>query len=89
MFNIIDTHTESLKFMTWNATGIMSSCSYLIDALKSKNIDICGISEHWLREYDLHFLENLDSNLKCHASCDYDLRVPNICTVQTTTYGYE
>ena len=80
--NMLDNCTENLKFMTWNATGIMSSCSYLIDTIKFKNIDICGISEHWLRETDLHFLDNLDSNFKCYASCDYDLRVPKICTVR-------
>ena len=73
---------DKLKIMTWNATGIMSSCSYLIDILNDKNIDICGISEHWLREIDLHFLDNLDSNFKCYSTCDFDLRVPNICTVR-------
>ena len=81
-FNMIDTCIENLIFMTWNATGIMSSCSYLIEAMKFKNVDICGISEHWLRENDLHFLDNLDSSLKCYSSCDYDLRAPNICTVR-------
>ena len=30
--------------MTWNATGIMSSSSYLSDCLSFKNIDICGLS---------------------------------------------
>ena len=34
--------------ISWNATGIMSSSSYLCNTLNLKSIDICGISEHWL-----------------------------------------
>ena len=37
-----------MKFMTWNSSGIMSSASYLSSALQRFDIDICGISEHWL-----------------------------------------
>lgn len=45
-----------LNICTWNATGIMSSATYLSNSLKYRNVDICGISEHWLYEKDLHFL---------------------------------
>ena len=45
----------SLKLLSWNATGIMSSGSYLGRVLENLNIDICGISEHWLYRNDLHF----------------------------------
>ena len=41
--------------MTWNATGIMPSSSYLSNALHDHSIDFCGISEHWLYHKDLHF----------------------------------
>ena len=55
---------EQLKLVTWNATGVMSSCTYIVDLLTDKNVDILGISEHWLREVDLHFLDQLYSNYK-------------------------
>ena len=47
---------QNLNVLSWNATGIMSSSTYLCDTLVQRNIDICGISEHWLYEKDLHFL---------------------------------
>ena len=52
----------------------MSSSSYLCQALYKKNIDICGIAEHWLYEKDLHFLNQIDSNYHCHAVSDFSLR---------------
>ena len=67
---------NSLNMVTWNTSGIMSSCSYLCDMLKHNNVDICGLSEHWLRETDLHFLNSIDSNYKNHSVCDNDLRIP-------------
>ena len=60
----------------WNATGIMSSSSYLSDCLSFKNIDICGLSEHWLYEKDLIFLNEINSNYMCHAVSDFDLMIP-------------
>ena len=47
---------QTLNVLSWNATGIMSSSTYLCDTLVQRNIDICGISEHWLYEKDLYFL---------------------------------
>ena len=67
---------QHLRILTWNATGIMSSSSYLCQALYKKNIDICGIAEHWLYEKDLHFLNQIDSNYHCHAVSDFSLRFP-------------
>ena len=64
-------------FLTWNATGIMSSASYLCECLKHKNIDICGISEHWLYEKDLQFLKQIDNSYMCHAVSDFDLKRPS------------
>ena len=68
---------SKLKLMTCNATGIMSSASYLIDTINTKNIDICGISEHWLYEKDLHFLKSIDTNYKCHSVSDFSLKFPS------------
>ncbi|MES9879927.1 MAG: reverse transcriptase domain-containing protein, partial [Sedimenticola sp.] len=54
----------------------MSSCSYLSKTLTTESIDICGISEHWLYEHDLHFLDCIDKNYSCYAKSDFDLGVP-------------
>ena len=72
----IFSHSQ-FKLMTWNATGIMSSASYLIDSINSKKIDICGISEHWLYEKDLYFLKSIDTKYKCHAVSDFSLKLPS------------
>ena len=54
----------------------MSSSSYLCDTLSSKNIDICGLSEHWLYGKDLIFLDQINSSYKSHAVSDFDLKLP-------------
>ena len=53
---------NQINLMTWNATGIMSSASYLVDTINNKAIDVCCISEHWLYYKNLHFLNSLDTN---------------------------
>ena len=65
------------NILTWNATGIMSSATYLCECLNANKIDICGISEHWLYEKDLHFLHQLDNSYNCHAVADFDLKRPS------------
>ena len=50
------------KLMTWTATGIMPSSSYLCDVLSGKDIDICSLAEHWLHEKDLIFLDQITSS---------------------------
>ncbi len=64
------------KIMTWNATGIMSSCSYLCDVWQNESIDICGISEHWLYNHNLHFLDCIHSSNRSYAKADGDLGLP-------------
>ena len=71
-----------LNLMTWNATGMMSSCSYIVDILTYKKVDILGISEHWLRETDVHFLDQLHSNYKSFSVCDSDLCFSNAKSVR-------
>lgn len=61
---------QNLNILCWNATGIMSSSTYLCDVLTRKAIDICGISEHWLYEKDLNFLNEIDNNYRSHAVSD-------------------
>ena len=69
--------SNCMKFMTWNATGIMSSASYLSKALKSFDVDVCGISEHWLYKKDLHFLESIHKSYNYSAVSDFDLERPS------------
>jgi hypothetical protein len=63
--------------MTWNATGIMSSSSYLCNTLQENKIDICGISEHWLYESCLSFIDSVDRNYISVAVADKDCKYRN------------
>ena len=59
-----------LQFLTWNVTGIMSTASQLCDVMEGGNIDIVGISEHWLTPSNQHFLGSLSSDYEYTAVCD-------------------
>lgn len=65
-----------LTLCTWNATGIISSSSYLCNLLKDKSVDICGVSEHFLYPSNVHFLSTLNSDYNYHVACDKDLSLP-------------
>ena len=67
------TQNRYLCLMLWNAMGIMSSSSYLCKTLSWKEIDMCGISEHWLYERNLNIFEQVDNNHHCHAVSDFSL----------------
>ena len=43
-----------------------------------KNIDICGLSEHWLQPHNIHFLDSLSSDYCVHASCARDVQLDGI-----------
>ena len=66
-----------LNIVTWNATGLMSSCSYICDLLHEHEIDVCGIAEHWLYEKDIHFINNMDNMYSSIATSDTDLLIPS------------
>ena len=66
-----------LNILTWNATGIMSSASYLCESLRVHKIDICGISGRWLYDKGLHFMSQLSNSYNCHAVADFDLKRPS------------
>lgn len=68
---------DIINIATWNATGIMSSASYLHSLLDNNQIHICGISEHWLYKHDLLFLESINNSYKSHAVSDPDLLTPS------------
>ena len=59
--------TQNLNIMCWNCKGIMSAVPYLSNCLKKQNIDICALSEHWLRKCNIHFLEQIDSQYKPYS----------------------
>ena len=63
----------SMKVMTWNVTGLMSSSTYLCDTLLKNNIDVCGISEHFLMPQNVHFIDTLISDYKFTVTCDNSL----------------
>ena len=69
--------SKIFNFLSWNATGLMSSSSYLCELLNSRKIDFCGISEHWLYSHNLHFIDAIDNNYKCHAIADFSLDLPS------------
>lgn len=52
---------NSLNLLTWNVTGVMSSASYLSDILGDGDINVCGISEHWLTVDNMYFLDSIHS----------------------------
>lgn len=66
----------NIKLATWNATGIISSASYLCDLLNDRAVDVCGISEHFLYPNNVHFLSTLNSDYRFHVTCDRDLKLP-------------
>ena len=66
---------NQINLMTWNATGVMSSASYLVDTINNKAIDVCGISEHWLYDKKLHILNSLDTKYKSHSVSDLSLQI--------------
>ena len=68
---------KQLTYSTWNATGIMSSASYLNEFLSVNNVDLIGISEHWLYRHDLHFLDCINNKYTSFAISDPDLDLPS------------
>ena len=71
-----ETINRTINILSWNATGIMSGSTYLSNILNQRQIDICGISDHWLYEKDLMFLDKLDSNYRSFAVSDVSLSFP-------------
>ena len=57
-----------LNITTWNwgARGIYGNFSYAKVLLKT--CDVLAVTEHWLYQDELSFLETLDGNFKCHCS---------------------
>ena len=66
-----------LHLTSWNATGIMSSASYLSSFLDRNGAHIIGISEHWLFNHNMHFLESINSEYTGFGITDNSLILNN------------
>ena len=66
-----------LKLLSWNATGIRSSGSYIGCSLEQLSVDICIIGGHWLYMNDLHFVESISSSYEYAAVSYSDPEKPN------------
>ena len=72
------TSNPHLKILTWNATGIMSSSSYLRKVLYKKKIDVCkmykSVKAHFRRKHRLymqHYMKmQLEENDKLEVNTD-------------------
>jgi exonuclease III len=64
---------NKLTISCFNVRGIMSSCKYIESLLESYDIDILGISEHWLFPHSLSFLNNISSMYEGLGVCCNDL----------------
>ena len=55
----------------------MSSSTYIERVLNKFNIDVCGISEHWLYQKDLFFLQSIKCKYRFAATSDMDHEIPS------------
>ena len=72
---------NKLNLFTWNVACIKTSALCLANKFATFTVDICGISEHWLFERDLHFLGKIHNDLKYHAVSDKHLNSMDSRTV--------
>ena len=70
----MNTNLKLINVMTWNATGIMTGIPYLDKELNAKDIDICGIAEHWLRPENSYLLNTFNRNYTSHVVINNDCR---------------
>ena len=55
----------------------MSSAPFANDFLKTESVHFLGLSEHWLYQHYLHFLQAIHRNYNCFGVCDNDLKTPS------------
>ncbi|CAG2233240.1 unnamed protein product [Mytilus edulis] len=48
--------------MCWNCRGVFSCIPFLAESLRMYNVNVCALSEHWLRTFQLHVLDSIDKN---------------------------
>ncbi len=59
--------TTSINITTWNATGIMTGIPYMDKLLREHDVDICGLSEHWLLPENITALDTFNINYKSYS----------------------
>lgn len=71
MFNHTQTRiSTNLTVACFNVRGIMPSTCYLSDLLQKHDIDICAISEHWLFEDNLDYMNSICKDYTSVGKCD-------------------
>ena len=68
---------KGLNIACWNARGIMPGALYVDHLLNKNDIDILGISEHWLFPHSLNFLGSINVKYDYASVCDNDLCTPH------------
>ena len=77
----INKMVSKINIFCWNCKGVMSSTPYLSACLKNYDIDICALSEHWLRSCNMHFLQQVDREYSVYAKSIDELLPANYkCT---------
>ena len=71
----------ALSLATWNATGLMSGASYVSHLLGRHQLQILGLSEHWLNSSNLHFVSSIHKDYLAYGVIDNDLRTPGCRTI--------
>lgn len=72
---------DKLNILSWNCKGVMSAVPYLNSCLERHQIDVCALSEHWLRTCNIHFLQQINHDYKpYYKSVDEYLPMSEKCT---------
>ena len=68
---------DTLNFATWNATGIMSGAFYVNNRLDQNQLHVLGISEHWLNNSKINFLNSIHGDYLAYGVVSNDLIMPS------------
>lgn len=60
----------TLKVLSWNVRGIMSSTLCLSNLMISSNCDVCIVSEHKLKDASLDYLNTIERGYKSVAKSE-------------------
>ena len=65
---------EQINIMTWDVTSVLTGIPYLDFELKRNNIDICGLSEHWLLPENAYLLNTFHGDYISHVVINRDVQ---------------
>lgn len=66
---------NSIRIVTWNVRGIMSSAASLSNLLDEENIDFAFITEHKLFDHSKYFLRSLNTKYDEITACNQDFNI--------------